>query len=90
MKSGGAAGVVLGLAAVGLAMGTSTVSANEKVVDANQPKVQETGVEVKNLLLRMKLQQVTHQLTSMLLQVLFLTNRKQTWATKIRLLAKHL
>ena len=47
MKSGGAAGVVLGLAAVGLAMGTSTVSANEKVVDANQPKVQETGVEVK-------------------------------------------
>ena len=47
MKSGGAAGVVLGLAAVGLAMGTSTVSANEKVVDASQPKVQETGVEVK-------------------------------------------
>ena len=47
MKSGGAAGVVLGLAAVGLAMGTSTVSANEKVVDANQPKVRETGVEVK-------------------------------------------
>ena len=47
MKSGGAAGVVLGLAAVGLAMGTSTVSANEKVVDANQPKVQGTGVEVK-------------------------------------------
>ena len=47
MKSGGAAGVVLGLAAVSLAMGTSTVSANEKVVDANQPKVQETGVEVK-------------------------------------------
>ena len=47
MKSGGAAGVVLGLAAVGLAMGTSTVSANEKVVEANQPKVQETGVEVK-------------------------------------------
>jgi agglutinin receptor len=47
MKSGGAAGVVLGLAAVGLAMGTSTVSANEKVVDANQPKVQETGIEVK-------------------------------------------
>ena len=47
MKSGGAAGVVLGLAAVGLAMGTTQVSANEKVVDANQPKVQETGVEVK-------------------------------------------
>ena len=47
VKSGGAAGVVLGLAAVGLAMGTSTVSANEKVVDANQPKVRETGVEVK-------------------------------------------
>ena len=47
MKAGGAAGVVLGLAAVGLAMGTSTVSANEKVVEANQPKVQETGVEVK-------------------------------------------
>ena len=48
MKSGGAAGVVLGLAAVGLAMGTTQVSANEKVVDSNQPKVQETtGVEVK-------------------------------------------
>ena len=47
MKSGGAAGVVLGLAAVGLAMGTTQVSANEKVVDANQPKVQETGVEIK-------------------------------------------
>jgi len=47
MKSGGAAGVVLGLAAVGLAMGTTQVRADEKVVDANQPKVQETGVEVK-------------------------------------------
>ena len=47
MKSGGAAGVVLGLAAVGLAMGTPSVSADEKVVEANQPKVQETGVEVK-------------------------------------------
>ena len=47
MKAGGAAGVVLGLAAVGLAMGTSTVRADEKVVEANQPKVQETGVEVK-------------------------------------------
>ena len=47
MKAGGAAGVVLGLAAVGLAMGTSTVRADEKVVEASQPKVQETGVEVK-------------------------------------------
>ena len=47
MNSGGAAGVVLGLAAVGLAMGTPSVSADEKVVEANQPKVQETGVEVK-------------------------------------------
>jgi len=47
MKSGGAAGVVLGLAAVGLAMGTPSVNADEKVVDANQPKVQETGVEIK-------------------------------------------
>ena len=47
MKSGGAAGVVLGLAAVGLSMGTPSVNADEKVVDANQPKVQETGVEVK-------------------------------------------
>ena len=47
MKAGGAVGVVLGLAAVGLAMGTSTVRADEKVVEDNQPKVQETGVEVK-------------------------------------------
>ena len=42
MKAGGAAGVILGLAAVGLAMGTTQVSADE-VVEANKPAVQETG-----------------------------------------------
>jgi agglutinin receptor len=42
MKAGGAAGVILGLAAVGLAMGTTQVSADE-VVGANKPAVQETG-----------------------------------------------
>ena len=42
MKAGGAAGVILGLAAVGLAMGTTQVSADE-VVEANKPAVQDTG-----------------------------------------------
>ena len=42
MKAGGAAGVILGLAAVGFAMGTTQVSADE-VVEANKPAVQETG-----------------------------------------------
>jgi len=42
MKAGGAAGVILGLAAVGLAMGTTQVSADE-VVEANKLAVQETG-----------------------------------------------
>ena len=46
MKAGGAAGVILGLAAVGLAMGTTQVSADE-VVEANKPAVQETGKTVQ-------------------------------------------
>ena len=46
MKSGGAAGVVLGLAAVGLAMGTNTTYADQVEVP-NQPKVEDKVGEVK-------------------------------------------
>lgn len=46
MKAGGAAGVILGLAAVGMAMGTNTAYADQ-VEATNQPKVEDKVGEVK-------------------------------------------